>query len=113
MNKRDCYLTPVCIRLPTNPGLYDIGVREQERLDLGRIDILTARDNEIVATIQHIQIAILIQITDITGREPAIMDSLCRSFGAMVIATRDAGTLSTDHPWLTRHRILPLLIDDA
>jgi hypothetical protein len=67
-------------------------MREQDRLDLGRIDILATRDNKVIATIQDVEITILIQITDITSREPAIMDSLCCGFGMMVIATCNAGT---------------------
>ena len=45
-------------------------MREQRRLDLGRIDVFAARDDQVVATIEHVQVALRVQVAKVAGPQP-------------------------------------------
>ena len=57
---------------PTTPASSTAWMREQRRLDFGRVDVLAARDDQVVAPIEHVQVAVGVQIAQVAGVQPAV-----------------------------------------
>ena len=60
-----------------NGDFADGIVLEQRGLDIGRIDILPARNNHVLLAIDEIQEAVLIETPDIAGAQPALSGRMC------------------------------------
>ena len=50
----------------------DRRVFEQHRLDFGRIDVLAARDDQVVAPVEHPQATVGVEAADVAGVQPAV-----------------------------------------
>ena len=65
------------IRNPDHPRLDHRRVREQYGLHLGRIDVFATSDDEVVATVEHGQVAVRIDPADVARVEPSVDDCAC------------------------------------
>ena len=56
-------------------------------LDLGRIDVLAAGDDHVLGPVEHIDVAVFIEVTDIAGGDPAVgINRAGSGFGQLPIA---------------------------
>lgn len=96
VDEGDGDLAPLRVVLAADTGFEDGGVGEQGGLDLGGIDIFAAGDDQVVAAVEDVEVAFGIEVADVAGGEPAIVDGGGGSVGTMVIAGGDAGTFEVD-----------------
>ncbi len=82
----------VGIRAPDHGRVDDVGMRQQDRLDLRRGDVLAARDDEVVASVEDGQPAAVVQCPEVTGVEPAVVKRRGRRAGIPVVAREHGGT---------------------
>ena len=66
-------LSPVHVCLSTDTDLCYGGMRLQDSFDFGRVDILSARDDEVGPAVEDIEVAFVIKVTDVARGEPAIL----------------------------------------
>src|SRR4051812_47988384 len=79
-------LTPACVRNADYGGLGDLGHLGERRLDLGRIDVLAARYVHVLAAIDDVEIAILVDESRVPGLEPFAGKGLFVLLGPIPIA---------------------------
>src|SRR5262245_42782682 len=103
MDKGHRHLSPLRIWLAADASLGDEGVRLEDTLDFRRIDILATGDNQIIAAVQHIQIAFGVQQAKVSGSEPAILKGASRRVGPVNIAGSNSWSTQLYFPRLT-HR---------
>ena len=83
---RDRDLTPARIVLADGRGLGDVWVRAQHRLDLCRVDVLAARDDEVVAPGDDGQATFGIERPEVARSQPAIAEGGRRGRGIVIVA---------------------------
>src|ERR1700730_15809860 len=87
-------------------------MRKQDGFDLGGVDVLSTRDNKVSAAVEDIEVAIFIEIANITRSKPAILKGLGRCLRFIGIARRDGWPLQKNLARLTRSR-WPVIIHNA
>ena len=60
-------------------GFCDIGMIQQHGFDFGRVDVLTAADDEVVTTVEHGEIAVGIEVAEVAGAEPPVAEGVAGS----------------------------------
>src|SRR5665647_1287444 len=74
LNKSLNRLTAVLIRNTDGDYVLDFGMREEDLIDVPRIDVESACDNHILGPVNNEHIAIFILISNVTGAQPAILE---------------------------------------
>ena len=90
-DRSDGHGTPGRIRLADDGRVDDIGMHEQDRLDLDRGDVLATRDDEVVAPVHDGQATLLVERSQVAGMQPAAVQCRCRRDGVPVVAGEDRG----------------------
>ena len=70
MHDRRHTLAPFRVGDAVHPRLQHRRVGQQRRLDLGGIDVLTTRDHQVVAPVEDIQKAFVVQAAQVAGAQP-------------------------------------------
>src|SRR3954470_2234093 len=65
-------LTPPLVRGAHDHDLVDLRKGFDHLLDLGRIDIESAGDDEVALPVDDIQVSVLLSIADVSGAEPSV-----------------------------------------
>ncbi len=90
-------------------GLQHRGVGEQCGLDLHRVDVFTARDDQVAAPIEHAQAALCIELADVAGVQPAARErgsALRRAPAVAAHQRRPAHQDLTGKAWAERAAVL-------
>ncbi len=69
---RDHELTPFVGRFAHHRDLGDAGVREQHVLDLARVHVEAARDDELLGSPDDAEVAVVIELADVAAAEPSV-----------------------------------------
>ena len=69
-------LTPCRVRHADERDLGDLGVRGQDVLHLGAVDVLAARDDHVLLAVDHVEVAVLVLPDEVAGVEPAAAEGL-------------------------------------
>src|SRR5260370_26199664 len=64
------YLAPPRVRHADHGGLEDRLVLVEHALDLGRRDVLPARDDHVLLAVVDVEVAVLVKVPDVPGAEP-------------------------------------------
>jgi hypothetical protein len=64
-------------------GLGDGGVLVQHLLDLARVDVVAAADDEVLLAVDDEQVAVLVGVAEVAGVEPAVLERLGRRLGLL------------------------------
>jgi hypothetical protein len=70
-------LAPLVIFGPDDRHLVDAFVFVEDILHLGRVDVLAAGDDHIVDPVDEKQVAVLVEVARIAGKEPAVTECVC------------------------------------
>src|SRR5574340_571031 len=73
----DRSFAPLLARRCDDRGLEHGRMADQRRLDLDGGDVLTAGDDDILAAIADLDVAVRMHHADIAGSEPAVRDRTC------------------------------------
>ena len=75
-DERDHFLAHARVRLADDGGLCHGWVTEKDLLDLARIDVVAAADHQVLLAVDDEQIAVLVDISQVAGVEPATGERL-------------------------------------
>src|SRR3972149_1576651 len=64
------HLAPALVGESVDARLQDGGVRHERGLDLRRVDVLAAGDYEVVASVEDVEVAFVVQVAEVAGVEP-------------------------------------------
>ena len=82
-------LTPVFIGHTDGAGLQDLGMFEEDLVDLLWKDIVPACHNQIFFPVHDCQVTVIIQETDVSGKEPPVFEHSCGLIGLLVVSFHD------------------------
>src|SRR5262249_20425102 len=74
------------VGLAGDAGVGHGRVLAQRGFDLGRVDVLAARDDEVAAPVEHGQVAAGLEPADVAGVEPAVAERGGGRFGPAQVA---------------------------
>ena len=92
--------------------VLDLVVGAQEVLDLHRVDVLAARDDDVLFAVHQVDEAVLVLAGHIAGVEPAVVEHLICGLGVLVVALHDAGAVDGQLAHVAGLYGLALFIDD-
>ena len=75
-NRGDQPLAPTRVRHAERTRFEHGAVRTQDLLHLRRVDVLAARDYQVITPVQDVQFAMLTQVSNISRVEPAVSQRL-------------------------------------
>src|SRR5690606_24935456 len=105
--------SPFGIRHADHGCFKNAWVIHQARLDLGRVDVLTARDDHVLAAPGNGKVAILVHAPQVPCAQPAIAHHTLGLFFAIPIALHDIGPTGFDFANDVGRDGYAILIDDA
>ncbi len=85
----------------------DGGVGEQGRLNLGGIDVLATRDDQVAAAIRHVEVAFVVTVAQVAGVEPAVAQGGGAGFGIADVAAGDGWAAEQDLAHFAGCRLAP------
>ena len=92
----------------------DLRVAHEEALDLNRVQVLTAGDDDVLLAVHQIVEAFLVLARHVAGVEPALLDRFLGGLRILVVLLHDARALDAELADLSlRHRIVILVHDLA
>src|SRR5262245_49867850 len=77
-------------------GVGDVGVLEQRRLHFGGVDVLAAADHHVLQAVDDVHEAVVVDVAEVPGVEPAPGERLRGGVGLVVVAAHDGGTADPD-----------------
>src|SRR5699024_7245178 len=83
-----------------------------DRLDLLRVEVLTAADDHVLDPVDDGEVAVLVEGSDVAGVEPSVDDRLGGLLGPVEIAAHDGGAGDEDLAGFAGGLIPPVLVDD-
>src|SRR3546814_303815 len=104
---------PARIGHPDDRDAGDGGMRRQDIFDLGRVDILAARDDHVLRPVDDIIEPLLVAPGDVARPIPSIFDDLMGQVRLAPIAGRDGGLTDEEFSWLTVRDIDAVAVDDT
>src|SRR6516225_4624072 len=85
----DDNLTPLRIGPANHRHLADEGVLKQDLVDLARINIGAARNDDVLRPVFKCEITVAVERTDVAGVQPSVFERRGRSLGVAPIAGHD------------------------
>jgi hypothetical protein len=69
---RPAYLAPPLVGHADHGTFRDGGMLVDHLLDLGRVDVFPARDDQVLEAVADVQVAVLVGDRDVTGVQPTV-----------------------------------------
>ena len=92
--------------------LGDGRVLVEHLLDLAGIDVVAAADDQVLLAIDDEEVAVLVDLREVTGVEPAAAHRLGRRVGTLPVALHHVRALDDDLPHLALRDLLVVLVED-
>ncbi len=73
------------VRYSDDRGLLDVGVLEQHRLDIGRVDVVAAADDQVLLAADEVQEPVLVEVAEVTAAQPAVRGPGARGRGFVLV----------------------------
>src|SRR5207237_8896556 len=73
-----------------------VGMREQHILDVARKNVEAAAQDQILLAVNDVQIAVVIQMTDVSRMQPAVPQCCCSLLLRVPVAGHDAWPANAD-----------------
>jgi hypothetical protein len=89
------------VRQADHGGLGDGGMLVEHLLDLPRVDVVAAADDQVLLPVHDVEVAAGVDPGQVTGVEPAVADRLGGGLGALPVAlhhVREATGEVSDRP---------------
>jgi hypothetical protein len=106
-------LTPRRVSHTDDARLRNLPVREEYPFDLGRIDVLPARNDEILPTVESEELPLFVEKADVPGMEPSALEHACRLFGPVPVSGHDLRTSHENLSGETRLLVGTVGVDDS
>src|SRR4029077_11984989 len=101
------------MRQADHGGLGDGGVVVQRLLDLPRVDVVAAADDQVLLPVHDVEVAVLVHPGQVTGVEPAVADRLGGRLGAMPVTLHHVRPADDDLAHLTQRDLVVVVVHDA
>jgi hypothetical protein len=92
-DERDARLAPALVRNADDRCLRTAGVLVEDVLDLGRVDVLAARDDHVLRPADDPVVALVVARRDVAGEEPAVGEGGGRRLRVPPVAGEDVRPL--------------------
>ena len=102
------HLAPFAVRPADDGNLAHRAVGEQHLLDLARIDVGTARDDQVLGAVLEMQITLLVDNADVAGMQKAAAHAGRARLRVLPIAGHDDAAAEDFARFARRHR--PILV---
>ncbi len=112
-NDSPANLTPPFIRHADDRRLGHLRQLVEHVLHLGRVNVLTARDEHILPPVDDVVVAILVAHGHVAGVQPAVFDGLSRHLRQAPVAGRHAGTFDQQFATFPGGQVVPGAVNDA
>ncbi len=86
-------------------AFVDVGMPVERRLDLGRIDVLAARDQHVLGAVEQVHVAVGVDPRDIAGPQPTVGQHLAAEFGQVEVALGDIRPARPKLAWFARRDV--------
>ena len=77
-------------------GVGDAGMLDEAVLDLDAVDVLAAADDHVLGPVGDEQVAVVVEVADVAGVQPAVDDRRRRRLGLVPVARHDDRALDED-----------------
>src|SRR5262249_53342101 len=101
------------VRRADDRGLADVGMREERLLDLARIDVLAASDDELALAANDVDEAVPVDAPEIAAVEPAAAEGRRRRVRIAEVPAHDVRALDHDLADLAGRDVAIVAVDDA
>lgn len=108
----DDELAPFFVGYADHGGLQDGRVADQDVLDLLGVDVLAATNDHVFRSPDECQIAVRVEMADVTGVQPAIDDDARRFLRTSEVAAHDVGASHDDLTVGPRRRLGTGCVED-
>ena len=88
------------VRQADDGGIHDRRMAVQNLLDLDAVDVLAAADQHVLLAIDDVEEALLVDLREIAGLEPVVLEGFLRRLGLVPVTTHDIGPT---HPQFADH----------
>src|SRR5690606_3715316 len=88
-NQSDNTLSPFLVGDTNYRDLPHRVVQQQDALYFGRVDVLSARDDQVISPVEYIQVAIFVHPADVARAEPAVHHLRSSCARVVVVAGHD------------------------
>jgi hypothetical protein len=106
-------LAPGLVGHAEGGDLVDLGAFEDRALDLGGIDVLAAADHQVLGTVRQEQVAVVVEVADVTAVEPAVAEFGLVGFGAVPVAADQRGCPDPQPSRYALWQFVALFVADA
>ena len=89
------------------------GVGGEDGLDLRRVDVFAAGDDQVVAAVEDVEVAFGVEVADVAGEQPAVAQGGGRLFRPVQVAGRDRRPADEDIACLAGRAVGAVVADDA
>src|ERR1035437_5734072 len=97
---------------PDDGGLGHLGMHVDDLLDLARVDVEAAADDQLLLAIDDEEEAFVVDVADVTAVEPAVLDRLGGGLRLVPVAVHDVVALDHDLAALALRDLLVVLVED-
>ncbi len=95
-DERHRFLAEDGVRASDDCGFQDRRMGVEDVLDLLRVDVLTTADDHVLDPVDEDEVAVGVEVADVAGVQPAILEGAGRLFGLVEVAAHDVGA-ADDH----------------
>ena len=115
LDRGDHDLAPFVVGDAHHTGIADRRVAEQHGLDLGRIDVHAAADDEVRAAIGEEEVAVVVDVADVAEGEVVAAVGAVGLLGRLVVleATARRGAFRYTVPIVSGARLVAVVVEDA
>src|SRR6516165_4650009 len=89
-------LAPLLVGQADDRHLAHTGDADHDALDLRRVDVLAAGDDHVLQTILDVEITLFVDLADIAGAEPTVVESVARGIRAVPVFLEEEVGLDHD-----------------
>src|SRR5579875_2864906 len=115
LTEGDCgadLLAPLVMRDAEHRGLADGRVLVEHLLDLARVDVVAAADDELLLAVDDEEVAVLVDPAHVAGVQPAVDDGLRRGLRPLPVAAHHVVALDHDLADLADGHLGTVVVDD-
>src|SRR5579872_7486103 len=100
------------VRHADHGGLGDRGMLVEHLLDLARVDVVAAADDQVLLAVHDVEVAVLVDPGQVAGVEPAVADRLGGGLGPLPVALHDVRPADDDLAHLALGLLAVLVVHD-
>ena len=100
------------VRNAEGRGLVDGGVQVDDALDFGAVDVLSAAQDHVLLAVADVEEAVLVDLGDVAGSEPAVLDRLRGRLRTVPVAADVHRRLHDQFALFAGRQFVAVVVDD-